>query len=52
MLEAIERAMAASCGGGRETWLMTCGCFVVERERDRKWRGGKRFFFFFGMSGL
>ena len=24
MLEAIERAMAASCGGGRETWLMTC----------------------------
>ena len=24
MLEAIERAMAASCGGGSETWLMTC----------------------------
>ena len=48
MLEAIERAMAASCGGGRETWLMTCGCFVVEREREKVERREKIFFFFLG----
>ena len=36
MLDAMEREMAASCVGGSETWLMTCGRCVFWRRDGRK----------------